>query len=147
MTREEKAIIYFKDLRERKIKDYSSVFNTAPKDSVVYRAVSAVIEIYDITIGALEQQFCEDCISREAVIREFSCFSDDAFVTIHKIQEVVKKLPSVTPQPKRGHWINIDDAMSECSECGHREPNERFIFEDMNFCAKCGAKMEGEDGI
>ena len=55
MTREEKALIYFKDLRARKFKDYSSVFDTAPKDSVVYKAVSAEIEIYDTTIKALEQ--------------------------------------------------------------------------------------------
>ena len=55
MTREEKAFIYFKDLRARKFKDYSSVFDTAPKDSVVYEAVSAEIEIYDTTIKALEQ--------------------------------------------------------------------------------------------
>lgn len=58
---------------------------------------------------------------------------------INKVMEEVKK--AVTPQPKTGHWINIDDAVSECSECGHREPNERFVFEDINFCAKCGAKM------
>ena len=56
MTREEKALIYFKDLRKRKVKDYSSVFDAAPKDSVVYEAVSAEIEIYDTTIKALEQE-------------------------------------------------------------------------------------------
>ena len=56
MTREENALIYFKDLRERKVKDYSLIFDTAPKDSVVYRAVSAEIEIYDIAIKALEQE-------------------------------------------------------------------------------------------
>ena len=55
MTREEKALIYFKDLRERKVKDYSSVFDTAPKGTVVYEAVSAEIEIYDTAIKALEQ--------------------------------------------------------------------------------------------
>ncbi len=56
MTREEKALIYFKDLRERKVKDYSVIFDTAPKDSVVYGAASAEIEIYDTTIKTLEQK-------------------------------------------------------------------------------------------
>ena len=56
MTREEKALIYFKDLRKRKVKDYSSVFDAAPKDSVVYEAVSAEIEIYDTTIKALDRE-------------------------------------------------------------------------------------------
>ena len=56
MTREEKALIYFKDLRERKVKDYSSVLDIAPKGTVVYEAVSAEIEIYDTAIKALEQE-------------------------------------------------------------------------------------------
>ena len=55
MTREEKALAYFKDLRVRRLKDYSSVFSIAPKDSVLYEVVSAEIEIYDTTIKALEQ--------------------------------------------------------------------------------------------
>ena len=67
MTEKEKALIYFKNLREQKVKDYSVVFDTAPKDSVVYGAVSAEIEIYDTTIKALEQEqkaineWCTDC--------------------------------------------------------------------------------------
>ena len=61
MTREEKALIYFKDLREKKIKDYSLIFDTAPKESVVYEAVSAEIEIYDTTIKALEQKQTKTC--------------------------------------------------------------------------------------
>lgn len=64
MTREEKALTYFKDLRARKVKDYSSVFDTAPKDSVVYEAVSAEIEIYDTTIKALEQTRWIPCSER-----------------------------------------------------------------------------------
>lgn len=56
MTKEEKALIYFKDLREIKVKDYSSVFDIAPKGTVAYEAVSAEIEIYDTAIKALEQE-------------------------------------------------------------------------------------------
>lgn len=55
-----------------------------------------------------------------------------------------KLIEQLKQKQKSGKWINIDDIESECSECGHREPNERFIFEDINFCAKCGAKMESE---
>lgn len=65
MKKEEKALIYFRDLRERKIKDYSLVFNVAPKDSVVYEAVSAEIEIYDTVIKALEQEPILDKIRAE----------------------------------------------------------------------------------
>lgn len=55
MTKKEKTIIYFKNLREQRTKDYSVIFNSAPKDSVVYGAASAEIEIYNIAIKALEQ--------------------------------------------------------------------------------------------
>ena len=75
MTREENALIYFKDLREQKLKDYSVVFDTAPKDSVVYRAVSAEIEIYDMAIKALEQEPSvsenpNNCEMRDATLEE-----------------------------------------------------------------------------
>lgn len=56
MTNEEKALTYFKDLRARKLKDYSSVFDIAPKDSLVYETASAEIEIYNVAIQALEQE-------------------------------------------------------------------------------------------
>lgn len=55
-------------------------------------------------------------------------------------KEQVQSLPPVTPKPKTGYWIDIDDSV-ECSECGHREHNERFIFEDINYCPNCGADM------
>lgn len=89
------------------------------------------------------------------------------YVHLEDVITAIQKLPPITQKcekcamngsgskycdncgQKSGKWINIDDIESECSECGHREPNERFIFEDINFCAKCGAKMvepqESED--
>ena len=114
MTNEEKALIYFKDLRARKFKDYSSVFDTAPKDSVVYKAVSAEIEIYDTTIKALEQtelnpsynsikselEPCDDCISRAEILDFLK-----GFEILHNHDELrsnliygIMNLPSVTPK-------------------------------------------------
>lgn len=55
MTEKERTLTYFRNLREQRIRDYSMILNTAPKDSVVYGAVSAEIEIYNIAIDALEQ--------------------------------------------------------------------------------------------
>ena len=52
-------------------------------------------------------------------------------------------IEALKQEPKTGRWIDIDDSV-ECSECGHREKSERFIFDDINFCAKCGADMRGE---
>ena len=39
-----------------------------------------------------------------------------------------------------GKWIECD-GFCECSECQHREDNDRFIWNDMNFCSTCGADM------
>ena len=53
---------------------------------------------FDMAIKALEQQTCEDCISRQAVL---DIFADNADVTrpYSTAWEEVKALPSVNPQP------------------------------------------------
>ena len=99
-----------------------------------------------------EQEPCDDCISREATVERLckvAEFMNEKRAGLGSpyvmaalfIQDNKEEFPSVTPQPKMGRWIDIDDSKSECSICGHREFNERFLFEDINFCAKCGAKM------
>lgn len=110
-------------------------------------------------MGVLEKQMqepCEDAIDRAEAMTEIMMFAgnvksdeEDIYIKVSDAVQLLRELPPVNLQPKTGHWIDIDDIESECSECGHREPNERFIFEDINYCAKCGAKMvetqESED--
>ena len=58
----------------------------------------------DMAIKALEQQPCEDCVSRRAV---YEILNDAYFLKIDDgaaLQESVKQLPSVTPQQKMGKW-------------------------------------------
>lgn len=62
MTREEKAIIYFKDMRKRLCEDY---LVGIPKDSVAYIATMAEKEFYDTAIKALEQESILDKIRAE----------------------------------------------------------------------------------
>jgi hypothetical protein len=98
---------------------------------------------------ALEQEPCEDCISRQGAIIQLShnkTGGDDCDVIIQKDIETIKALPSVTPQPKTGHWKRVElglfDSVSirwECSEC---KKSDRYR---SNFCFNCGAKMESED--
>lgn len=40
---------------------------------------------------------------------------------------------------KHGKWIDNYNGTSICSVCGGKSPN-------MNFCGRCGAKMDGKDG-
>ena len=53
MTREEKAIIYFKDLRKRFCEDYLLCI---PQNTIAYKATMAEKEFYDTAIKALEQE-------------------------------------------------------------------------------------------
>lgn len=63
----------------------------------------------------------------------------------------IKQLPSVTPKPKTGHWIegqtdnpNIHNII--CSRCIEGYPskghaNSQYTREKFKYCPNCGAKM------
>lgn len=105
-----------------------------------------------MAIKALEQQPSEDCISREAVIKHIceskECYKDECKGRLYKRcydLEWIYALPSVTPQPKMGKWIDTRMGKEEfygelfvCSEC-----NGVNFYE--NYCPNCGAKMEVEE--
>ena len=108
-----------------------------------------------MAIKALEQEPCEDCISREKAINQCG-FG----MTSLLIADCLRRLPSVTPQPKMGKWINkyAEDACGErysywaCSECGRdvgfNLANIEDVLSEYPYC-HCGAKMvepqESED--
>lgn len=95
-----------------------------------------------------------DAISRQAVIDSIKRYFHDEYYQRTSIQDcrdcliedVIKDIPPVTPQPKTGHWkrISIDlyvqhaTAYYKCSECGEK------VIGEHNYCQFCGAKMEGE---
>ena len=105
-----------------------------------------------------EQEPCDDCISRKAVLDAIDAHKySDSFCEEHNIDWsinlgmvhiLVNELPSVTPQQKIGRWIsNAEDDLKiseyTCSNC------KGLSDEDSDFCPKCGAKMveqqESED--
>lgn len=106
-------------------------------------------EALDMATKALEQQPCEDCISREEVMKFLE--KEDWADTVTG----VLALPSVQPQRKRGKWIEIDicncHATLKCSACDRViEPTFTFgeySYEDIKefypFC-HCGADMRGD---
>lgn len=101
-----------------------------------------ILEAYDMAIKALEQQPCEDCISRAEALHILECNK-------HVYVEDIEELPSVTPKPIIGQWIEvIDDTDSsgrkknwhyKCSICG----NEDSGWGEFNYCPICGAEMNG----
>ncbi len=148
----EKAIEVLKDLWRYEKSNYS--------DEWVRKAL-------DMAIEALEQEPCEDYVSRQAVLEIFGYVMDywkehAIDVEPHEIEDAIieqytftaeelSKLPLVTPQTKVGHWIaqNIHNCHTDfkCSKCGYVHNFLHLYGEptaDYPYCPNCGAKMEGE---
>ena len=114
-------------------------------------------EALDVAIKALEQEPCEDAVSRQAVIDTIGKVLDygDGMVweALSHAQRDVVLLPSVNPQePKIGHWKMkhyIDKNrqgfnMWMCSECYNEysyDAETGVGITDAHYCPNCGAKM------
>jgi len=80
---------------------------------------------------------CGDAISRQAVLDAFWKLNVELSPTaIWTIQNMVKDVPSVSPQQRTGRW----GKEGKCPFCGYYRK-----WVDDNFCGNCGAKMEVED--
>ena len=109
------------------------------------------IDKYIKELEALEQQPCEDCISRKAVdkiINKWLSHPDyELKDNIYDMTKKIHKLPSVTPQRPKGKWIYEMKVMYnpytyKCSVCKGWEKDK------TKYCPNCGAEMSGggEDG-
>ena len=76
----------------------------------------------------------DDLIQRQAVLDILSLYLNDTTM----IEEDVKALPPVTPQPKTGHWVYKNLKGQFCSAC-----DEQSVWK-FNYCPNCGAKMVKE---
>lgn len=95
----------------------------------------------------LEQEPCEDCISREktlkVMIEQLGIRNEDYLLPAEAtLYRVVKNMPPVTPQPKTGQWV--DD---KCSVCGKGiedliESSEWYWNESPKYCPFCGIKIQ-----
>lgn len=47
----------------------------------------------------------------------------------------------VTPQPKTGHWIRVDENKLRCSECEVTHFIAQYPSGKIGWCPNCGAKM------
>lgn len=102
-----------------------------------------------LEIKALEQQPCEDAVSRQAVIKLLSY--DWANRPAHKAVESIRNLPSVTPKEKTAEWYEEDGCEGACegymgagvicSQCGALLCG---YIGDYDFCPNCGARMVSE---
>lgn len=143
MTREE-AAKYADNMTYR-----DAINNLMKAKSIPYRKAT-FIKVNEL-LKALEQEPCEDAISRQAVQDYIAKYLSkylypNAREAFEIIDEYIGELPPVNPQePKTGRWIKISPAdIYECSECGQNVMTADICA--YRYCHGCGAKMaESED--
>lgn len=86
-----------------------------------------------------------DLISRQAAIDKLRNAENHAFNSFYKglvkAHKIIADLPSVTPQPKTGHWIRVDENKLRCSECEVVHLIAQYPNGKIGWCPNCGAKM------
>ena len=115
------------------------------KCDLVMPSKEPILEAYKMAIKALEQEPCEDAISRQEVLSCYQAIRDMG--DLGKVKDVVlvdniKMLPSVQPKAKMGKWIPIYGNV-KCSVCGNVKDG-RSVGKATHYCDFCGAKMESE---
>ena len=120
---------------------------------------------FQTAIKALEQEPCEDCISRDEAIsrievrQKITCESDPYNYEdwtkgyeegIDDAIAMINSVPSASAQPKKGKWMtygmDIAPHPLHCSVCGwsNHHINNSWIME-FKRCPECGADMEVDD--
>lgn len=105
---------------------------------------SATYEFVETAVKMMEQEPCEDCISRQKLKEQmikYGFHAPDMTVT-----EFVEDLSSVTSQPKTGHWEWLTEDKYRCSNCNHETRVDECMNEPMyDFCPFCGVRTEGRE--
>lgn len=106
----------------------------------------------DRLIKALEQEPCEDAVSREdaltALTGDITGYTIEDYIARTRVR--LQNLPPVTPKPRTGHWRHYE-GMLICSECGTEFYDDiiEYCGDDVpKWCPDCGCRMfepkEGE---
>ena len=128
---------------------------------------SRTYDFFQTAIKILEQEPCENCVSRESVdtlvdelaraISDERCFMPKRGRETGEIMSDMLHLPSVYPKPKTGHNCNKDYADCDqfvCSECGIELQDWHKVVRDdeyddisyqeyaFRFCPSCGCEIK-----
>ena len=143
MNEAEKERLIKKDIEsiENKVRHaFNQGYEMGMKDREKLNCTDCIIEKSDDFIKSRSEipNTCGDAISREAVIDCFKKWQPYLATRLWDFEQELSALPSVTPQPKIGHWIfdEILDKHYYCSEC------KSMGVDYWDYCPNCGAKME-----
>lgn len=107
------------------------------------------LESLDMAIRVLEQEPCEDAVSRAKIknkaIQLWNGGGDEDY-KFNTLIDYITELPSVTSTSKKGKWVrhycnNGDLHHITCSNCHTWHEN----FSEYRYCPYCGADMRGEE--
>ena len=102
-----------------------------------------------MAIEALEQEPCEDAISRQATLEPYKVLNDTDTLCVALIRANIMQQPPVTPQKKTGRWIKRESGivLFECSVCkdGYIDQPTCMGKPMFKYCPSCGEKMEVEE--
>lgn len=160
MTREE-LILYGKDYLhdletacckiEEKHKEFVSESIKALEQETVsretYESEYLARKQAELELWKIQQNTSKDCISRQAVLEKINdWWGITATSGEPTLCDYIRELPSVTPQPKTGHWIDImvgDMPAQACDQCNTFYPLA-YTGGGHKYCPNCGAEMESE---
>jgi rubrerythrin len=98
------------------------------------------VQAFKQAIKALEQQPCEDAVSRHDAL---NCVTGNE--VRYRMVNDIRALPSVTPKEKTAAWVPTDEEpheVYECNACGW------LLYDvdrtDFKYCPNCGARMVSE---
>ena len=85
-----------------------------------------------------------DAISRKQAIEEADKLCLETGYDNEKVIEMLNELPTVTPQPKTGHWIlDETDNSITCDKCGCLIWANDISNGEVYFCPNCGSRNRG----
>lgn len=100
------------------------------------------------------EEMLNECVSRDKAIVQLnhlkSDWDDDWNIAIRKCIETIKKLPSVTAQPKMGRWVRMSDLSEDvddrykCSKCGNvvHSTDRINLYTFHRWCGRCGSNND-----
>ena len=100
--------------REEKQKAIDTLRKSAPVMTVTQEEFNDYIQTLNKIMDWLEQEHCEDCVSRadvETFLDKYNFVSYD-----YTVEDLVKALPSVYPKTKVGKWIPVSERLPKTFE-------------------------------